>query len=131
MSKVIVLTATVGANVATNGTIDFPYVTGITQATYIPGSEVLAVEALQDVIDQDNAKFTVASDADSLTVTWKGATTIPAGSVVKLQARVAGGEVTVVEQANQVDSVAADVATLKTDFNALLAKLRAAGILVS
>lgn len=36
---------------------------------------------------------------------------------------------TVKKQAAQVDSVAADVATLKTDFNALLAKLRAAGIL--
>lgn len=33
------------------------------------------------------------------------------------------------KQAAQADSVAADVATLKTDFNALLAKLRLAGIL--
>lgn len=32
-------------------------------------------------------------------------------------------------QADQADSTAADVATLKTDFNALLAKLRLAGIL--
>jgi len=31
--------------------------------------------------------------------------------------------------ANQADSVAADVATLKTDFNALLAKLQAAGLM--
>lgn len=36
---------------------------------------------------------------------------------------------TVKKQAAQVDSVAADVATLKTDFNALLAKLRAAGVI--
>lgn len=33
------------------------------------------------------------------------------------------------KQAAQADSVAADVTTLKTDFNALLAKLRLAGIL--
>jgi len=33
------------------------------------------------------------------------------------------------KQAAQADSVAADVATLKTDFNSLLAKLRLAGIL--
>lgn len=33
------------------------------------------------------------------------------------------------QAAAQVDSVAADVATLKTDFNALLAKLRTAGIM--
>lgn len=31
--------------------------------------------------------------------------------------------------ATQVDSVAADAATLKTDFNALLAKLKAAGLM--
>lgn len=43
------------------------------------------------------------------------ATTTVAGIVKKMPA--------------QVDSVAADVATLKTDFNALLAKLRTAGIL--
>lgn len=33
------------------------------------------------------------------------------------------------KQAAQADSVAADVTTLKNDFNALLAKLRLAGIL--
>jgi hypothetical protein len=33
------------------------------------------------------------------------------------------------KQAAQADSTAADVATLKTDFNSLLAKLRLAGIL--
>jgi hypothetical protein len=33
------------------------------------------------------------------------------------------------KQAAQADSTAPDVATLKTDFNALLAKLRLAGIL--
>lgn len=31
----------------------------------------------------------------------------------------------------QADSVAADVATLKTDFNALLTKLKAAGLMAS
>ena len=36
-----------------------------------------------------------------------------------------------VPAAAQVDSVAADVATLKTDFNALLAKLRTAGLLAT
>lgn len=36
---------------------------------------------------------------------------------------------TVVKQAAQADTVAADLAALKVDFNALLAKLRSAGIL--
>ena len=37
--------------------------------------------------------------------------------------------VTILAQGVQANSVAADVATVVTDFNALLAKLRAAGIL--
>lgn len=36
---------------------------------------------------------------------------------------------TVKKQAAQVDTVAVDLAALKVDFNALLAKLRAAGVL--
>lgn len=38
---------------------------------------------------------------------------------------------TVLQGATQADSVAADVPTLVTDFNALLAKLRTAGIIAT
>lgn len=35
----------------------------------------------------------------------------------------------VLKVATQADSTAADIATIKTDFNALLAKLKAAGVM--
>lgn len=46
-------------------------------------------------------------------------------------AAAAGSVGTVTRQAAQADSVAADVATLRADFNALLAKLRSAGVLAT
>lgn len=46
-------------------------------------------------------------------------------------AAAAGSTGVVTRQAAQADSVAADVAALRTDFNALLAKLRSAGILAT
>lgn len=38
---------------------------------------------------------------------------------------------TIKKQAAQVDSVAADLTAMKVDFNALLAKLRAAGVITA
>ena len=133
-TKVAILTATTGAAVATDGTLDFPYAGAnitVTEATKIAGSEVLSVPALQQTVDQAADTFTVAYDSDSATITYKGDTTIPAGSVVSLQVRVAGGEAVVLEQPNQVDSTTTAAATLATEFNSLLALLRSAGILVS
>lgn len=46
-------------------------------------------------------------------------------------AAAAGSTGTVTRQAAQANSVAADVAALVVDFNALLAKLRAAGVLAT
>lgn len=57
----------------------------------------------------------------------------PVNNAVKLgdiiQSVQAGGGVT--KAANQAASVAADVATIKTDLNALLTKLKAAGLMVA
>lgn len=54
-----------------------------------------------------------------------------AGSLPTLVLYAADGKALAIprKQAAQPDSVAADIATMKTDFNALLAKLRLAGIL--
>ena len=132
-TKVAILTATTGAAVATDGTLDFPYAGAnitVTEATKIAGSEVLSVSALQQIVDQAADTFTVAYDSDSATITYKGDTTIPAGSVVNLQVRVGGGQAVVLEQPNQVDSTTTSAATLASEFNDLLALLRSAGILV-
>lgn len=56
------------------------------------------------------------TDGDPLNVAQPVAATTTTAGVVK-------------KMAPQVDSVAADVATLKTDFNALLAKARTAGLI--
>ena len=53
---------------------------------------------------------------------------MPTGSIPDASASVKG---VVKQSAAQADSVAATVADLVTDFNALLAKLRTAGILAS
>ena len=74
-TKVAILTATTGAAVATDGTLDFPYAGAnitVTQATKIAGSEVLSVSALQQTVDQAADTFTVAYDSDSATITYKG-----------------------------------------------------------
>ena len=54
--------------------------------------------------------------------------TLPTGSVPDATASVKG---VVKQSVAQTDSVAATVADLVTDFNALLAKLRTAGLLAS
>ena len=65
----------------------------------------------------------VIPDGTIITVSETGAITVPsATSSVKGVAKQA---------TNQADSVATDVAGLKTDFNALLAKLKLAGIMVA
>lgn len=53
------------------------------------------------------------------------------GSLPTLELYAADGKALAIprKQAAQADSTAADIATMKTDFNALLAKLRLAGIL--
>lgn len=52
-------------------------------------------------------------------------------SVTGLPAAAAGNAGVVVMSTNQVASVATDVAALVTDFNALLQKLKAAGIMAA
>lgn len=86
MTNVVNITTSTGAAVATNGTIDFLYPAGYTAASqFAAGGEVLNIPALQFTAAQAASTFTAAYDADSCTITYKGATTIPAGSVVTLQ----------------------------------------------
>lgn len=55
------------------------------------------------------------------------------GSTLRLALQNADGSVasTIIQQPAQADTTAADLAALKVDFNALLAKLRAANVLAS
>ena len=130
----------VASAVATNGTISFPYPSGVAQGDFVSGGEVLGIASLQDVFDQAADTFTVAYGASSATVTYKGATSIPAGSTVLFGSHT-------VDKATVADQVPAATLTARggvkqaaaiadltgapaqADFNGLLAKLRAAGIL--
>lgn len=145
--SVIVIKAIPSADLETDDTIVFTYPAGVAQADLVSGGEVLAIESHQSVLAQAADTFTLSYGSTSVTLTYKGETTVAVGSVMQLQVTLAvaddaidpaqlpkattsarGG---VKQAAVQADSTASDVATIKTDFNALLAKLRTAGMLAS
>ena len=77
-----------------------------------------------------NAKNYMAQGGDRLVI--GGTLEIKEGaSVTGLPAAAAGSAGVVVMSTNQVASVATDVAALATDFNTLLQKLKAAGIMAA
>ena len=77
-----------------------------------------------------NAKNYMAQGGDRLVI--GGTLEIQEGaSVTGLPAAAAGSAGVVVMSTNQVASVATDVAALVTDFNTLLQKLKAAGIMAA
>lgn len=86
MANVVNISLALGTAVATDGTMDFPYPAGYDAAAdFSQNNEVLVIPALQAVLAQASDTFTVSYDANSATVTYEGATTIPAGSIVTLQ----------------------------------------------
>lgn len=144
MAKRVIETVIASA-VATDGTIDFPYPSGVVEADIVVGGEVLALPSLQNVLDQAADTFTVAYGTSPATVTYKGETTIPAGSTVRLQIEtldVADADTdlpvatasypgAVKKMPVQAASVAATAADAVVDFNLLLVKLKNAGIMAS
>lgn len=136
------LSTVIAADVATNGTITFAYPAGVTSANVAAGGEVLGLPSLQNVLAQASDTFTLAYGG-TIVATYKDATTIPAGSTVALQiesidaadantdlpAATTTYRGAVKQSATQAASVAADIATMVTDFNALLTKLKNAGIM--
>jgi hypothetical protein len=136
------LSTVVAAAVATDGTIVFAYPAGVTSANVAAGGEVLGVRGLQNVLAQASDTFTVAYSG-SITVTYKDLTSIPANTTVELQiksvdaatatsnepAATATYRGAVKQMPVQAASVAADTAAMVVDFNALLTKLKNAGIM--
>lgn len=88
----------------------------------IDGDTLIPVRMIVRDSDDSNAPVTNTTATDAkLSDVMAGAT----------PGATAGSTGTVTRQAAQANSVAADVAALVVDFNALLAKLRAAGILAT
>ena len=147
MSNVLVFEAALASALATDGTLDIPYPAGVAQADIKSGGEVFSVPALQNVLAQASDTFTLSYDSDSVTVTYKDATTVPAGTIVRLQVNRAVAEDPldpvvippatttarggVKQAAVQAASTATDAAGVVTDLNALLTKLKTAGIMAS
>lgn len=119
----------VGAVVEAEGTFTIPYPAGTVQADYNTPQDV--------VFDQAGVETTAeaAFGASVITITW------PAGAAGDLQPgeyyidlnTTAGNPLpsSVTTAAYQSDSTAADLSALIVDFNALLAKLQAAGLMES
>jgi hypothetical protein len=74
------------AAVATDGTMDIPYPSGYNAAAqFAQVGERLILSGLNTVIPAGAQTFTTAYDGNSVTVTYKDATTIPAFSKVTIQ----------------------------------------------
>lgn len=78
-----VITTTLADAVATNGTFAVGYPAGKSSASYV-GAHAHKLSALQTIYNAP-ASFTLAFGASSITVTYLGATTLPAGTLVTLQ----------------------------------------------
>jgi len=72
------------AAVATNDTMVFTYPSG-NASRYAKSGEKLVIQGLQNTLDQAADTFTLSYGASSVTVTYKDATSIPAGTKVMLQ----------------------------------------------
>lgn len=84
--------ATVSSAVAQNGTITFSYPTGTDSGTFVGTyAHKLWVAAHQNMYEAP-AGFTVSFGTSSITVTYKGATTIPAGTRVNAQFDTLGAD---------------------------------------
>lgn len=72
------------AAVATNGTVDFTYASG-NASQWAQSGETLISSGLNDVFAQAADTFTLSYSSTKVTLTYNGATTIPAGSKLALQ----------------------------------------------
>lgn len=80
-----------GSGVASAGTIVFPFPAGACDGAYANFGHTMFAEGLQRFFSQDNGGIAVAFTTE-VTVTYNGATTIPANTVVTIQLNRRGGE---------------------------------------
>lgn len=86
----ITITAVPASAVATNGTITFTYPSGYNAASFAAGGATMFAEGLETLFTEGSSNFSVAYGASSATVTYLGATSIPAGSAVRFGPTMAG-----------------------------------------
>lgn len=107
--------ASAGSAVATNGTVTFAYPAGTNAGSFAAFGHKLWVDKFQRLLESP-ADFTVAFTT-VITVTYKGATTIPAGARLTLQVNQIGEDDGTPEVSPKIDGVA-DLAVLKLSLGA-------------
>lgn len=80
-----VLVATPSADLATNGTIVFNYPSGRAEADYAQAGESLVSHGLQTGFAVGASNFSLSYSSSSVTLTYLGATSLPAGKSLSLQ----------------------------------------------
>lgn len=79
-----IVQSNVGSAVATNGTFTLPYPAGTNAGSFAAFGHKLWVDRFQRLLESP-ADFTAAFGASNITVTYKGATSIPAGGEISAQ----------------------------------------------
>ena len=82
--------ATPAAAVAQNGTITFSYPTGTTAGDFASYGHKMFSRGLQKMFSQDEGTLSVSFGASDITLTYKGATSIPADTFVRAEFNIAG-----------------------------------------
>jgi hypothetical protein len=80
-----------GALIATSGTKTFPYPAGTSAGTFAAYGHKLWVDKFQRLLSSPS-DFTVSFGASEVTVTYLGATSIPAGARMNLQMNIEGAD---------------------------------------
>lgn len=135
-----VMTAFPGTDLATNGTIAFTYPTATparAAASYVSGSgaKLVAAQGFEGLFSQGASNFSLSYGATTVTLTYLGATTIPAGTKLQLQSPLANGYASDLPgvgitqymfYTNFADIAAADLITeLKPGFNGAILGIHA------
>lgn len=81
--------ASAGSDIATNGTQTFPYPAGTNAGSFAAFGHKLWVDKFQRLLESPS-DITVAFGGSNITVTYKGATTIPAGARLAAQFNILG-----------------------------------------
>ncbi|ALA16082.1 MULTISPECIES: hypothetical protein [Chelatococcus] len=116
------LSVTTSAPVATNGTLTFPYPSGKAAADYVADKGRIFARGLMAYFDAADDGIDIAFGA-SITVTYKGETSIPANTQVQLEVFHAnGGVATLTPIADPSAATAEDVAN---KVNQIIAALQA------
>ena len=105
-----------GSAVATNGTITFAYPANTNAGSFAAFGHKIWVDKFQRLLESP-ADFTVSFGASNITVTYKGATSIPAGANLNAQFNILGEDDGSPEVSPKIDGVA-DLNVLKLGLGA-------------